>query len=448
MPDIDQSTIDQIARDIRSHSDNVKALDESTRRELQEMRSVIDQHGKRADALVDERVNKFAASIETKTGALETGLKEVSAQAERIEAVLKRPNAAWKGEEGGSEISAAFDFHRVKMAKEGRLAVGVKVDPQAADNEAYNLWAQNFSTYLRRDERAVPQAALSTGSDPDGGYLVPTTVSSRVINRVYETSPLRQYATVETISGKELVIPRDEGEFGSGWVGETESRPETTTSQVGESKIMAHELYAAPRVTQSMIEDAGLDIESWMGNKVGDKFARAEATAFINGTGINQPRGLLTYASGTANGQIERIVSGNATLVTADGIKDLVYSLKDYYTANARFMMKRLTVRDVVKLKDGQNNYLWQMGDIKGGQPSTLEGYPVVRAEDFPSIGAGTLPIAFGDFRAAYTIIDRLGINVLRDPFTAKPYVIMYTRRRVGGDVVNFEAVKLQVIST
>ncbi len=445
---IDQTVIDQIARDIRAHGDNVKALDDSTRRELQEMRSVIDQHGKKADALVDERVNKFAASIETKTGALETGLKEVSAQAERIEAVLKRPNASWKGEEGTNEIKAAFDFHKIKMAKEGRLTIGAKVDPQATDNEAYAAWAGAFATYLRRDERHVPQAALSTGSDPDGGYLVPTTVSSRVITRVYETSPLRQYATVETIAGKELAIPRDEGEFGSGWVGETESRPETTTSQFGESKIMAHELYAAPRVTQSMVEDAGLDIEAWMANKVGDKFARAEATAFINGTGINQPRGLLTYASGTSNGQIERIVSGNGTAVTADGIKDLVYSLKDYYTANARFMMKRLTVRDVVKLKDGQNNYLWQMGDIKGGQPSTLEGYPVVRAEDFPTIGAGTLPIAFGDFRAAYTIIDRLGINVLRDPFTAKPYVIMYTRRRVGGDVVNFEAVKLQVVST
>jgi HK97 family phage major capsid protein len=204
-------------------------------------------------------------------------------------------------------------------------------------------------------------------------------------------------------------------------------------------------MFAEPRATQSMLEDAGLDIEAWIANKVGEKMGRIEATAFFTGTGVNQPRGLLTYASGTTNGTIEQIASGNATNVTADGLYNLVFSLKDYYTPNSRFLMKRLTVRNFLKLKDGNGQYIWQMGDIKTGQPSTLLGYPVERAEDMPTLEAGSLSVAFGDFRAAYTIVDRLGITLLRDNLTAKPYVKFYNRRRVGGDVVNFEAVKLLV---
>jgi HK97 family phage major capsid protein len=292
------------------------------------------------------------------------------------------------------------------------------------------------------------QAAMQTGSDPDGGYLVPVTTSSRIIKKVYETSALRELATVESIGGKELEIPRDEGEFGyGGWVGETTAPAETTTSTLGVSKIAAHEMYAEPRVTQSMLEDAGIDIEAWVANKVGEKLGRIEATAFFTGDGVGKPRGLLTYATGTTPGYIEQIVSGAATEVTADGLYNLVFSLKDYYTANASFLMKRLTVRDIVKLKDGNGQYMWQMGDIKAGVPANLLGYSVKRAEDMTTIAASALSIAFGDFKAAYTIVDRLGITLLRDNLTAKPYVKFYNRRRVGGDVVNFEAVKLQKIA-
>ena len=323
----------------------------------------------------------------------------------------------------------------------------------AIDEEAYKAYSEAFAPYMRaRSDAGMPhayQAAMQTGSDPDGGYLVPSTMSSRMITKIYETSNLRALATVETIGGKELEIPRDEGEFGyGGWVGETTAPSETTTSQLGVSKIFAHEMFAEPRVTQNMLEDAGLDIEAWVANKVGEKLGRIEATAFFTGTGVNQPRGLLTYANGTTNGTIEQVVSGGATTVTADAIYNLVFQLKDYYTQNANFMMKRTTVRDVMKLKDGQGNYLWQMGDVRGGQPSTLLSFPVVRAEDMPTVAASSLSIAFGDFRAAYTIVDRLGITLLRDNLTAKPYVKFYNRRRVGGDVVNFEAVKLMVTSS
>lgn len=442
---------DQITADIKKFGDDVKSLQDNTQRELKALRDEIDAAGKKIDPLVAEKVDKLSASVESKHLALEKGIQAATEGLDKVEAALKRPGmaAGWAGDEAVADAKAAFEFAKAKMANAGKLGVNTEV---AADEAAYAAYAAAFPSYLRaRSDAAMAlgvQAAMQTGSDPDGGYLVPTTVSSRIIKKVYETSNLRALATVETIGGKELEIPRDEGEFGyGGWVGETTAPSETTTSQLGVSKIFVHEMFAEPRVTQSMLEDAGLDIEAWVANKVGEKLGRIEATAFFTGSGVNQPRGLLTYANGTTNGTIEQIVSGGATTVTADAIYNLVFSLKDFYVQNARFLMKRTTVRDVMKLKDGQGNYLWQMGDVRGGQPATLLGQPVDRCEDMPTVAASSLSIAFGDFKAAYTIVDRLGITLLRDNLTAKPYVKFYNRRRVGGDVVNFEAVKLMVTS-
>jgi HK97 family phage major capsid protein len=292
-------------------------------------------------------------------------------------------------------------------------------------------------------------AAMTTGSDPDGGYTVTPTYSTKVVSRVYETSNLRALADVQTIAGKELIVPRDEGEFGfGGWVGETTAPSETSTAQLGESKIAVHEMFSEPRVTQQMLEDSGLDVESWVANKVGQKFGRIEATSFFTGTGTNQPRGILTYANWTTpgvtqNGAIEQIASGASGALTADGIYNLVYSLKDFYNRNASFLMSRTVVRDTMKLKDGQGNYLWQMGDVKNGQPSTLMTYAINREEDMPVVATNALAVAFGDFKSGYQIVDRLGITLLRDNLTAKPYVKFYNRRRVGADVINFEAFKL-----
>jgi len=445
---IEKEVAEKITADIKKFGDDVKALGDSTKRDLEAMRAIIDETGKKVDPIVEERVNKYAAEVEAKHAALESGLKAVNDNIEELKAVNRRPGVAggWKDEDAAADAKAAFDWHKAVLASEGKLAFNTEIEP---DIEAYGEYRNAMSAYVRAREgkSASFQAALSTGSDPDGGYMVPTERSARVIKKVYETSALRSFATVETISGKELVIPRDEGEFGYGWIGETEAPTETTTSQFGESKIAVHEMYAEPRATQQMLEDAGFDIEGWIDRKVGEKFGRVEAAAFFTGTGVNKPRGLLTYAAGTSGATIEQIASGAAAAVTADGLYNLVFSLKDYYTANARFMMKRTTVRDVLKLKDSDGQYMWQMGDIKAGVPATLLGYPVTRAEDMPTVEASALAIAFGDFAEAYTIVDRLGITLLRDNLTAKPYVKFYNRRRVGGAVVNFEAVKIQKIA-
>lgn len=449
---VEQKAIDEIVNEVSRFGTDIKALAESTQRDLKAMRDEIDASGKRYDPLITNKVDTLVASVETKHEVFEKGLKALNDNFERVDAVLKRPNGVkggWGDDEAANDAKAAFDFEKARLANSGNLKLDTKV---VANEDAYAAYTEAFPVYMRaRAANGLPldvQAAMQTGSDPDGGYLVPVTVSSRIIKKIYETSNLRAIATVETIGGKELEIPRDEGEFGfGGWVGETTAPAETSTSQLGTSKIFAHEMYAEPRVTQSMLEDAGLDIEAWVAGKVGEKFGRVESTAFFTGNGVNKPRGLLTYAAGSNNGQVEQVVSGGATSVTADAFFNLVFSLKDYYTPNARFMMKRTTVRDAMKLKDGQGNYLWQMGDIRGGQPSTILSFPVDRCEDMPTVAAGSLSVAFGDFRAAYTIVDRLGITLLRDNLTAKPWVKFYNRRRVGGDVVNFEAFKLMVTS-
>lgn len=443
--------IGKFSADVNGAKDLAKAANDN----LATLRTEIDsmKESDKNDPVAQEKIDNLATLVE----GLEAKLNGANDNIEELRAVNKRPGATgggWGNEDEAKQAKEAFAFHRARLANSGDLRVDSKIEP---DSEEYAAYQEAFVPYMRaRSDNALKpnfMAAMQTGSDPDGGYLVPVTTSDRMVKRVYETSALRRIATVETIGGKELIIPRDEGEFGhGGWVGETTAPSETNTSQLGESKITAHEMFAEPRVTQNMLEDAGLDIEAWVANKVGDKFGRVEATAFFTGTGSNQPRGLLTYANwttpgSTENGKVEQIVSGNATEVTADSLYDLVFALKDPYTANSRFLAKRTTVRDLLKMKDGEGRYLWQMGDIRGGVPSTLLGYEVERAEDMPAVSAGNLALAFGDFAQAYTIVDRLGITLLRDNLTAKPYVKFYNRRRVGGDVVNFEAYKLLKIA-
>lgn len=314
--------------------------------------------------------------------------------------------------------------------------------------------------YLRRGEQRLTaaerdilenhQKALSVDSDPDGGYLVTPQQSARIIEVVYETSPMRQVATVETISTDALEGLFDGDEAAAAWVAERGSRAETTTPQLGQWRIPTHELYANPRATQKLLDDSAVDIEAWLARKVADKFARTENLAFVNGNGIGQPRGFTTYADGTTRGTIERIPSLDAATIAAEGIINMVYSLKSAYRQGAVWVMNRATIGVIRTIRDesgGANTgqFMWQPGF--GTQPPTLAGFPIIEFEDMADIGGGNIVAGFGNFRQGYTIVDRLGIRVLRDPYSAKPHVEFYTTKRVGGDVLNFEAFKLMDIA-
>jgi HK97 family phage major capsid protein len=318
----------------------------------------------------------------------------------------------------------------------------------AADMDGYKA---AFDTFLRKGEEvmgAEERKALSVGSDPDGGYVVNPDMSGRIVQKVFETSPMRAYASIQVISSDALEGLYDLGEASSGWVGETEARGDTNTPQIGKWRIPVHELYAKPKATQKLLDDASINMESWLASKVAEKFARDESAAFVSGNGINKPRGFLTYAAGTTvPGTIERIKTAASSAFAADPngldkLLDALYSLKAPYRANATWFMPRLVTALARKLQDSDGQYQWQPSS-QAGQPATLLGYPVAAFEDFETLAANSLSMAVGDMREAYQIVDRIGIRTLRDPYSAKPYVEFYTTKRVGGDVVNFEAIKL-----
>lgn len=307
-----------------------------------------------------------------------------------------------------------------------------------------------FRNYLRKgmegDLCNLQTKALSVSSDPDGGYLVSPQLSSNIVKTIFETSPMRQLASVEVISTDALEIIQDKDTAIAGWTTETASVSDTTTPQIAKKSIPVYELYAQPKATQKLIEDSAIDIEAWLAAKIADIFSRTENTAFISGDGVGKPRGILTYTAGTSWGQIQQVSSGSSGAVTADKLIELYYSLKEAYATHASFLMNRSTAQAVRQLKDSTNQYIWNPG-LAMGSPDTLLGVPVHQAADMPVPSANSLSIIVGDFKSAYQIVDRNGISVLRDPFTDKPFVKFYTTKRVGGDVVNFEAVKIMKLA-
>lgn len=411
------------------------------------------------DALTKEKLSKIDDLMDKKQAEIDAFGVEQKAVAERIDlletAAARSPSGDIDPKAELELRNAAVEHITIESNESGRSIQLAPEDLDQVDVDAYGLYCKHFDTYLRKDAPAffrkmgldkLETKLLSVDRDPGGGYWIEPVMSSRISSIVFESSPIRQYAAVETIGTDALEMIADLNQAAFGWVGEQESRTETDTPDIGKRLIPAHELYAEPRITQKMLDDAGFDVSGWLGRKVSERFARAEAAAFVTGTGVTQPRGFMTYASGTSDQQIEQVNSGSSGAVTADGLLDLIYSLKGPYLANSRFMMARLTIRDIRKLKDGEGNYLWEPSR-QAGQPAVLDGYPVVQADDMAAVASASLSIVFGDFKAAYTIVDRKGIRVLRDPFTAKPYVKLYTTRRVGGDVVNFEAIKIQILS-
>lgn len=348
------------------------------------------------------------------------------------------------------KISDALDQHKRRMDQietvHGRPGLDMKGSPFVG--EQGSEYKAAFRNYLRKGAEggleSLQLKALSVGTDASGGYLVPNQLADVIMRIVNESSPMRSLATVETISSDSLDLIEDTDEMAAAWADETTVRStDTTTATIGRNTIDTFEMYSQPKATQKLIDDGAIDIEQWIAEKVADKFARLEATAFISGNGTSAPKGILSYAAGTSFGQIQQVVTGTSATVTADSLIQLYYALKDEYAKNATFLMHRGTLQAVRLLKEATTNqYLWQPG-LSAGTPDTLLGAPVKLAADMPTPAASSLSIAVGDFKRAYMIVDRIGIRTLRDPFTSKPFVQFYTTKRVGGKVVNTEALKL-----
>jgi HK97 family phage major capsid protein len=305
-----------------------------------------------------------------------------------------------------------------------------------------------FCNYLRRGvEEGLPileKKALSASSDADGGFLVTNAMGDSMVQKIFESSPLRQIAGSTTISSDTLDLIEDAGDIAAAWsASEAASVSESTTTTISKKSIALYELVAQPKATQRLIDDSSVDIEAWLVGKLVEKFSRLENTAFISGDGSGKPKGILAYSAGTDWGYIEQITSGSNANITTDGLIKTYYSLKEDFARNATFLMNRGSLQQVRLLRESTTGqYLWQPG-LAAGAPDTLLGVPVKMAADMPAPATNSLSVAVGDFSRGYQIVDRAGVRVLRDPFTEKPFVKFYTTKRVGGDVVNFDAIKI-----
>ena len=385
----------------------IKGLVEGINEVLVPLRNEVDTIKSR-DVIDEAKFNKMADEVTAKMDDLQ------KAQA-KMQAALNRPNNGTDKPEFLSEHAKKFSDFMRDTAKTQKTEIEVR--------------------------------AMNTNVQADGGYLVRPELSDFVVSRVFETSPMRLVANVESGAAKSREYLIDDDEAASAWIAEGGTQAATDTPELGQKEIVAHTQRAQPSATWEMLADAYLDVEAWLAGKVADKFARTENTAFIAGNGVGKPRGILTYADRASpevyqRDTIRQLITGDANTVTADGFIAQQNALKEAYQQRAVWMMKRSTFGEALKLK-GDDNYFFSPVLLRDGQASMqLLGKPVVFADDVPPVGAANLAVVYGDFSLGYTIYDRVGLQIIRDPFVlaGQGRVRFVTYKRVGGDVTNFEA--------
>lgn len=437
--------------------------------ELKDIAQTLEDQGKAFEAFKSANNTLIAAKAEGKAvGDLTAQVEKLSAELDKlddmkaaIDDIMKKGNRPPNDVESKAATDLAEETKSFNIALRSDFQLKGKAHPGDLSVEAYTQYKSAFFKMavgatlesLTADERK----AMSAGSDPDGGYLLPQATAGRMLGKIYEQSTMRQLAEVQTISSNDIEGMLDNDEASAGWVSELGSRPETTTPTVGKWRIEAHEMYAMPKASQRILDDAATNVEAWLAGKIADKFARVEGAAFWTGTGIGQPKGLTSYdtaatGDGTrAWGTFEHVVTGaNGTFHTtkADPLQDLIGSFKDQYLQGASFCMRREVRTDIRKMKEATSDrYLWEPS-LQAGQPDRLLGYPTKIDQYMPAKATGSLSLAFGDFKQAYLIVDRMGVRTLRDPYTAKPWVLFYSTKRTGGGAQNTEALKFLKFST
>lgn len=349
------------------------------------------------------------------------------------------------------DLKSRLEKAETKLNRPGGLGGGsVEEDENKAEHK------RAFAKFMRKGQeqglKEIEQKALSVGTPADGGYAVPEVIDSSILQLLLEVSPIRSICNVVSVSTSDYKKLVDKRGAASGWVGETTARSETNTPTLAEVAAVMGEIYANPAATQQMLDDAFFNAEQWLSSSLADEFAYQENIGFVSGNGTNKPKGFLAYTTAaTADasrtfGVLEHVATGQSGALPASNPADilitLMHKLKAGLRQGARWVMNSEVLATLRKLKDGQGNYLWVPG-LKEGMSGQILGYPHTEAEAMPAIASNSLSVAFGNFKRGYTVVDRIGTRVLRDPFTNKPYVHFYTTKRVGGMVIDSEAIKL-----
>lgn len=405
----------------------IKSLVEQVNNGLKNIQTEV-HSVKEKDVLVEKKFNDLVKQV---TDAGEE-LQKIQGRMKAIEVAATRIDAGKGSDEQKEQRKAEFR----SFMRTGELNIdGVKVDRSGSG-------------------AGIEIRGMNTQNDPQGGYLVIPEVADFMVTRIFETSPMRQVCRVYQTGSNQLEVTIDDNEAGGGWQGEGSLQPATSTPDVGRVSIPVHKVAAEPAATVEMLQDGYVDVEAWLTEKASSRLARLENTAFVRGTGVNQPKGLLEYAdfSGSpkvyTRNAVERVNLGSATDFTAQGLIDLQASLKEDYRAGAVFMTKRASYGKILALK-GDDNFFFSSTMLRDGQLQLqLLGQPIVFADDMDAVAGSAEAIAYGNFGVGYTILDRVGTQILRDPFTSKGSVKFYVTRRVGGAVTNFEAIKVGVIAS
>ncbi len=407
----------------------VQASAETLARAFEEYKSVNDTR-------LAEIESKGSADVITseKLGRMDEAINKIQGELSGMKTALRRPAS-----------SAAASSAGAKTAQE-----------QGDDGE----YKAAFMRYITKGlEPDVAQfKAMSTSVDEQGGYFLPTDLSSRVVTRQLDTTPMRQLATVMSISSDAVEMLVNASEAEAQWVSEIAARTDTDEGTIGRIRIPAHELYAQPKATQKLLDDSVLNVEEWLVSRIASAFAKKENLAFVSGDGVNQPRGFLSYTTAATGddtrpwGVMEHVATGASGTFASSGGADVLISLmnklKAGYLPKATWLMPRSVVDAVRKFKEsGTGAYIWQPS-LQAETPASLLGYPIMLADDMPVMAASSLSVAFGNFAEGYTIVDRIGLQTLRDPYTAAPFVKFRSSKRVGGDVVNFDAIKVLKFAT
>ena len=377
-----------------------------------------------SDPLLDEKLKKINAELDKieplnealqEQKALEQKLADLQKQYDTIETALNRAGA-------GGETDERKTFDWAKAA-----ALGIHNGMQALSDEQKSLITDIHDEFK----------ALNVADAAQGGFLVPTEMATDMIKDVTEVSPVRSLARVRQTTMRSMMLPKRTGQFAAVWVHERGTRSETTGLEYGMVEIPTHEIYALVDLSSQFLEDAAFDMEAEIRMEATEQFSVAEGNAFVNGTGQGKPEGFLQ------NSDVATVNSGNATAITGDGLISVKTALKTAYAPRARYLLNRTSLGDVRKLKDQQDQYLWVPG-LRDGRPNTIDGDPYTEMPDMPNAGAGAKAVAYGDFFRGYTWIDRIVMELTRDPYTQATAgnVRFIVRKRVGGGVTQAEAIK------
>ena len=386
---------------------------------------------------------EFKKANDEKLEQIEKGLSDPLLD-DKIENIEQKMNSLEDFNQRVTQSEKAQEQVNEKLAN---LETIIKRPNSGFDTKQVDEHCIAFENYCRKGFDALDDAekkALTVSNDSTGGYLAPPEYVRELLKTVTEISPIRSIARVRSTGQRSVQVPKRTSTFAAQWVAESGTRSETTGYNVGLEEIPAHEYYAMVDISEQDLEDSVFDLEAEMQSEFATQFAKAEGTAFVSGNAVGKPEGILTNTS------VSSVNSGNGTALTADGLLTLVHSIKSEYSRNGTFVFNRGTLAAIRKLKDTAGQYVFQAGMmLTGGVTNTILGFPYIEATDMPDVGSGTKPVAFGDFNRAYMIIDRIQMAVLRDPFTqATTGNVRYiARRRVGGQVVQAEAIVKQNIS-